>query len=71
MIIILFMKKSISLLLNILWLYSVNATISVRDSRIEINDSEIDEKMKTIQKSFFAFNSKHEILMHSVSERKV
>lgn len=64
------MKEFISLLLNISWLYSVNATISIRESKIEIENSAIDEKIKAVQGFLLTFSSEHEILMHSIFNYK-
>ena len=45
---IFFMKEFVNLLLKILWLYSVNVTISIKKFRIEIDDSDVGEKVNAV-----------------------
>ena len=64
------MEELISLLLDISWLYSVNATISIREFKIEIKNPKMGEKVRAVQGPLLTFSSDHEILMHSVFNYK-
>ena len=66
MIFVSFIKKFINLFLKISWLYSVNATISIKKFKIKIENPKMSEKIQTVQKSLFIFSFDHKILMHSV-----
>lgn len=53
-----------SLLLGLPWLYSVNAHISIRDSKISIGDPGIGETMRNIIGPEMVFCSEHTLLMY-------
>jgi hypothetical protein len=54
-----------NLLLRLSWLFSVNAVISVRDSKITIEDSALKEITKNIVDFEMIFCTKHILIMYS------
>ena len=56
--------KHLSLLLDISWLYEVNATISIRESAIEVRDSAADETVCQIVSSELVFCRDHNLIMY-------
>ena len=56
--------EHLSLLLGILWLYSVNATIGIRGSRIEISDPRAGEEVRDIVGPELVFSQDHNLLMY-------
>ena len=54
----------LSLLLEILWLYSVNAIIEICESQIEIEDSVIEKSIQDMIESELMFLKEHNLLMY-------
>jgi hypothetical protein len=59
-----FMEEPVSLLLGIPWLFSVNAVISIRESKIEVGDVSLGETVRVVQGPELVFSSEHRILMY-------
>lgn len=59
------MSKHHSLLLKLSWIFSVNAIIFIRDSKITIDDSTQEEIAKDIIESKMMFCTKHTLIMYS------
>ena len=55
-----------NLLLSVFWLFSVNAVIYIRESKIIIENSIQKELMKKIMKSKMIFCTEHILIMYSV-----
>ena len=54
----------LSLLLGIPWLYSVNAIIGIRGSRIEIGDPAVGESIRDVIGPELVFSKEHNLLMY-------
>jgi hypothetical protein len=57
--------EHLSLILRLLWLYFVDAFISIRKSKIIIDDVNIDETMRKMINFEFVFCKNHNLLMNS------
>lgn len=56
--------EPLSLLLEISWLYSVNARISIRNSTIEIGDPSLGEEVRNVVRPELVFCKDHNLLMY-------
>lgn len=63
---VILLKESdyLSLILDISWLWSVNAIITMRDSKILIKDSLQEEKIREVIDLKLVFCKKHNLLMY-------
>jgi len=63
---IILLRKSdyLSLILNISWLWSVNAIIAMRNSKILIENSLQEEKIREVTDLKLVFCEKHNLLMY-------
>ena len=57
-------SEHLNLLLDISWLYKINATISIRESAIEMRDSVTDETVCQIVSSELVFCRDHNLIMY-------
>lgn len=60
-------EEPLSLLLGIPWLYSVNAILSIRESKTEIGDPTLGEQVREVEGPELVFCNEHDILMYPKS----